>query len=306
MPDGLPFPVLADGEGLFSTRNTTCLMRFTVRLADGPAPELYSAAYHPRFATDPTINAFPGFAPVVYSRWAEVCYFLTPRGTTPGGLPYYSLHRRVRLLPTKGMTYLLTAAEFAQVANDIATNKYPDMIDPIDLGPAPPPLPPGLRIVRVPGPEDINTNRAMRIQATPHPTGDDVVMTDVLSFEIKAAWFSNPIFNALVPGSSPPGDPMVPVPPALVPNSDEPFSDLPLSTLNSVQGRRFDTWFQSQVTDGIDWENPLSFNSVSIGFLNPSLATPPLRVNVRALQIKMRIWDPRAETARQATVVQEL
>jgi hypothetical protein len=324
LPNGSPIPLVPDGEGLYSTRNVTCIMRFTIRLPDGPAPELYSARYHPVFVqpalpNDPTnystLNAFPGLAPVVYTRWAEVCYFLVPRGTTAGGLPTFSLNRRVRLLPPKSVTYVLNSAELNQLTIDIGNNTYPDMVNPIDrtfdLGLPPPPYPAGSKYVTVPGPEMINTNKSLRITATPHPTGDDVLMTDVISFEIKAAWFNNPSFNTPPPfapgvaGSSPPGD-------AMPLNSDEPFSDIPASTLNPTLGRTFDTWYQDNQTQWIDWESPLTYNPPYAGFLINTVAPPnagplpPLRINVRALQIKLRTWDPRAEQARQATVIQDL
>ena len=54
-----------------------------------------------------------------------------------------------------------------------------------------------------------------------YETGDDILITDVLSFEVKAAWFANQsllppqanapppppfLFETIRPGSSPPAD----------------------------------------------------------------------------------------------------
>ena len=44
----------------------------------------------------------------------------------------------------------------------------------------------------------------------------------------------------------------------------------------------------------------------SPGFLSQNQTTVPSRINVRALQIKLRVWDARAEQARQATIISEV
>ena len=105
--------ILTDGEGLTSSRADTHVLRFTVKLPDLPATELYSAELPATvpvvpvnpgdppqrpLGNNPQINAFPTGQNIVYSRWAEIQYFLRPNGdVTPNGtnnaaqLPLYSL-----------------------------------------------------------------------------------------------------------------------------------------------------------------------------------------------------------------------
>jgi len=104
---------------------------------------------------------------------------------------------------------------------------------------------------------------------------------------------------------------MAPLPPNL-PNLDEPFDDLPLlsPTLalnpNYANQRAFDTWFRAPVLDAMNWNGPLTGSNGNPGFLAQSPAQVPVRINVRALQIRLRIWDPRKEQARQVTIIQEI
>src|SRR5262245_109370 len=160
-PNGMPVPTMADGEGLFSTRARTHWLKFTVRVPEAMAPDLFSAAYHPSLASHPALNAFPALAPMVYTRWAEVMYYLdfTDNKTTSEGMPLGILRRRVRLLPAKSATIVVNAAVAVQIQADIANKTYPDVIDPILL--PSPPFPPGSFLI--PGPELINKQPALRI-----------------------------------------------------------------------------------------------------------------------------------------------
>ena len=153
-------------------------------------------------AADPRINAFPvPGGSLVYSRWAEIEYWLQPNGdATPATgngpqLPLYSLRRRVRVLAAAGQNYVVANQQRAQ----ILMASYPDLAL-VDLGPVPGG---GGEVVRVLGPEDVTNPNArfayppqvaqkLNAAGTLYETGDDILATDVLSFEVKAAWFSNP------------------------------------------------------------------------------------------------------------------
>jgi hypothetical protein len=359
---------LTDGEGLPSTRADTHVLRFTVKLPELPAAELYSAELPPTvtcidpttgnpivlpFGNNGTINSFPTGQPIVYSRWAEIQYFLrlngemTPATNNGPSLPLYSLRRRVRLLATdRGVTYPPMPA--AQAALLMA--QYPDVaMARTGVGPN------NTVILRVLGAEDVSnpgrTNAPVPINdpirmdygaysqklnpatATMYETGDDILITDVLSFEVKAAWFnnqSNPSFNSILNGSSPAVRPLYTLvnnAPVTI-NPEEPFDDIPM--LNATPAvppnspplnpdlagqRRFDTWYLdpgspssplSPSSDNIDWDKALSTSGGQKGFLEPFKFQPPLRINVRAVQIKIRVWDAKKETARQMTVIQEI
>jgi len=318
-----------DSEGLPSTRADTHVLRFTVKLPDLPAAELFCAELQAApgapgepSAADRAINSFPIGTTLVYSRWAEIEYFLAPsplppaqQDVTPGTnsgppLPLYSLRRRVRLLAPAGFTRVVLSQARAQQLIAL----YPDvaMADMQQPGPG------GAGwLLRVLGPDDVN-NPLFRLPyqaislkpnalGQPVPTGDDVLLTDVLSFEIKAAWFNNQSFNNIFPNSSPNVRPMFPVLP-VPPNLEEPFDDLQPVTLNSGPwfGQRvFDTWFRAPSLDALDWDRPVQANA-GPGFLNQRPDQVPMRINVRALQIQLRVWDSRKEQARQMTIIQEI
>jgi Prokaryotic N-terminal methylation motif len=343
---------VTDGEGIVSTRagglipgNPTPghVLRFTVRLPDLPAAELFSAELPTvvnttlgpaPLANNNQVNAFVTGQAFAYSRWAEVQYFLRENGqTTPDtpngqGVPLYSLRRRVRLLAPVGVTINVngTPAPMSVADATALLGRYPDVALAAVPGPG------GTAIVRVLGPDDV-ANPANRMQYfaysqrtdlagnNPYETGDDILITDLISFEVKAAWFENQspppnglpappqpyLFEFLRPGSSPPSRTMGQG------NTEAPFDDLPqLSTdplappLNpSFAGQRlFDTWYRGD--DGIDWDKALPTAGGQAGFLTPSFTNVPLRINVRAVQIKMRVWDSEKKQARQMTIVQEI
>jgi prepilin-type N-terminal cleavage/methylation domain-containing protein len=316
-------PTLApgiDGEGLTSTRATRHSMRFTVRLPEGPATELFAARFSNYFTSDPRANAFINPQQILYTRWAEVVYFLSATTDPSGagqpaaggsGLPLWTLRRRIRLLPPENVDLgPMTVAQANPILADCA--KYPDDVIQPYLVPTPDPA---AVIVRFPGPEALNNRETPRILSAVHPTGDDLVITDVLSMEIKAAWFNNPTFEAMRQGSSPPSSPMY-QPGQLYPtmmaangplfvaggNMDEPFADLRPAVLDGTNASRFDTGTR---TDLIDWDSP-NQSDAGFGFLGTPGNPIPTRINIRALQIKLRVWDSRAEQTRQSTMIVEM
>jgi hypothetical protein len=314
------------------------------------------------FALDPRVNAFINGSGLLYSRWAEVAYFLTPtqdtnvQTTIPtgGGLQLYTLRRRVRLLAPASADYYMQPAQAIAIIQ-ACQQQYPDVISPFIAGPAPISIQQqqgqNTVILRMPGPEALNlpdldyTPVYQGVSQTPQyvprmplqprlTTGDDIVIGDVISFDVKAAWFSNANFNTppsqINPltgqpgignlGTSPPSNTMA------VGNMDEPFDDLPRSKLTPAQSNPsappaapplapnlFDTGTLRlpfvPPADPPDWDQPGAFSAtapVTAGFLTSGATTVPLRVNLRALQIKLRVWDVRAEQARQATIVVEI
>ncbi|HVK14040.1 MAG TPA: hypothetical protein VM597_35180, partial [Gemmataceae bacterium] len=99
--------------------------------------------------------------------------------------------------------------------------------------------------------------------------------------------------------------------------TDGPFFDLTRSTLNPTyrDRGRFDTWGLVQTLSNpqppFTGPGPYTLSdffdiTTLAGSTTPHQLQPPLRVNVKSLQIKIRIWDPRAEQARQVTIVQEV
>lgn len=352
---------VTDGELLYSTRaapnpdpsqpnlNRPNALRFTVRVPVGAPNELYCAEFEPsalllnnRDAAGNRyqVNDFPDPSrSVIYSRWMEVTYFMQATGETAGnnGVPTFALYRKVRVLAPKGVTIpyddtTLFPPFAGKTPAALMAAKYPDVA--IEQ-PAP-------GFFRILGPDDV-TNVARRISPTPATklntntgvtsvTGGDILMTDVISFSVKAAWIRNPNLN--VPGNGANDYAGTsPDPAAFAGTSlgathpwlftDGPFYDLTRSPVNPTYERqgRFDTWGPVQTItnpqppltaagtyaagDYVNWDDPQSFLPTTDPNV-PRQLLPPLRINVRAVQIQIRIWDPRAGQARQVTIVQEV
>jgi type II secretory pathway pseudopilin PulG len=335
-PLGIPTP---DGEQLYSTRATNHGLRYTVVLPEAAAADLFCAEAPPNTgpgspgAIIQSASAFNTAQPVFYGRWAEIALFLWANPpdalTTPAGMPRYSLRRRVRVLaPSTAIVAVFPANVQGQQAAKDLMDQYPDLalgrtVEQLPTAPAP------LTVVKFLGPETVhNLELYPLLQFSPVQklingnmveTGDDILITDVISFEIKAAWARNFEFNnrdTPAPqvfglfGSSPDSLPMFNPQTGATVNSDAPFDDLPRSVLNpSIAAgpypRAFDTWYRASTSDSIDWDRPLSAPGTP-GFLSQRNDQPPLRINVRALQIKIRVWDAKAEQARQVTLIQEI
>ncbi len=281
------------------------------------------------------------------SNWAEVAYMLRDTGTFttgPAPKPLFSLHRRIRLL-TK---------------NDFIRHE-------LSWGAALQPNYPGLSVSPVTkqlnGPGDITNprNRMGDIQgiraalasglnidaiapvadAAGNLTGEDVLLTNVISFEIKAAW--DPGLWVVNEGTPPPPlQSIVVTSPRGFPQGEDPFDDLPLIPsvqpgFTQTQGmnniafpagsgnnlfsrnsatppppgthpelRVFDTWTSQPIFPppvGGAWNQPY----VSPGpntMPNPNCV--PLPIRLKAVQIKIRIYDPKNHLTRQITFIQDL
>lgn len=244
-----------DQDQLYSTRSTNSnfLIHFTSILAGDRPQNMYAAAT----SSNVTIN----------SPAAEVAYFLDPTNnptsaTSGGTATLYQLFRRQRLVaranadkPSLQSTGL-SALDRAYVAmpasippfnalslNDLAgaQTSFADS----RLG--------GLNSAnRTAGDQNVSPLQGSR-------AGDDVLLSNVISFEIKANWDGDP------PPSSFSG------------NTDYPFDYLSTAGKNT-----FDT----------GWNN------------DP--ATAPLKIRVKAIQIKLRIYDPQTKVTRQVTIVQDM
>ena len=213
------------------------------------------------------------------SQWAEVAYFLNPTstGTTAAGnTPLFSLHRRNRVL------------------------KQDDNGAPIPWGAGPAPTfqttAPGMSCSPIlpsknlngPGSITVPDNRLGGKSGTrlatgidnfaPLGTGDDILLSNVISFEIKANWD-----------------------PAPAPTNEAPFFDLP----NGPLGRIFDTWSDRGAYS--TWNQPTI--QVSAGppvVMGPNPNYVPLPIRLKAIQIKLRIYDPKNKLARQITLIQDM
>jgi type II secretory pathway pseudopilin PulG len=277
------------------------------------------------------------------SRWAIVSWFLVPTtDKTAGPVPannktLYNLHRRVKLLAevpdtfiTPGAAgsenYFYDATPYIRVRNP-ATGTYgaafanpnygrvytakdravTDANARFDRSVI------GSTNASVPVGSSFSVHQRPTNMFTPVGDGSDIVMSNILSFEVKAD-YSNVVtsltktaggtITTLYPRPSVrTADLLTPAYALLgvtadqynASNKDFPFDDLPL-----IPGRQ--------------QANPRTFDTGAGGGTDPltitltptSTAPAPQATRIKALQIKLRIYDPKNKTTRQQTIVQEM
>lgn len=215
---------------------------------------------------------------------AEIAYFLdpTPRGST-GGLPLYHLIRRQRLIG-------LSDNDAARLPSSSRTSANPDdMTDDaavVALKPHPTlagkmvacsmtdlaALSQNRRLASGTNGDAVVAGNVADLAPLPNTSaryGDDILLSNVISFEVKLTW---------TPGGTDPA-PRAFASPAV--------TDAPFDTLQEAYAAvsRTETIFDTGA---------------------PATATTPLKIRVRAIQIRLRVWDPKLQNTRQVTLVQDL
>jgi hypothetical protein len=284
-----------DSDGLSSTRATNHVLQMTVRRPGTTQDQAFYAGVRPQSQNDWNTIAASGLASLsslssatfptdarFASRWAEVTYFLDLNApqTTPGGVKMYPLYRRIRVVGHKQFAANLigATADLQKLAPALAvdsptapTNVY---------GPSEA-AKPANRF----GGDASNWTATSFTGLTPatdtsgFPSGADVLLTNVISFEVKAVWDGTP-----APGT-------------FSSNTDTPFDILPAvtgtSTNSTYDGKRlFDTWWQ-------DPNNQDAWRTIGTNCV-------PQFIRLKAVQIKVRVYDPKNQIARQIMIVQNV
>jgi hypothetical protein len=287
-------------------------------------------------------------------RWAQVSYFLASNGdftrgtqNNPNGLRLYDLYRRVQplvpLVATQDTTPLQPFPPYPTDNPDLSTTTGHGNLTRAGHNATglvqPEVTQPRFRFGMFPGdlsgmPYAFDADGRRR-PPTLHEEynfpymasrwGDDVLLTDVVSFEIKAVWEA----KGPNPTSGNGGTWNLPGMPPNYPNTDAPFDYLPLPQWSVAsqppnsntyytgqnppavikpsnqqllnQGYRvFDTWSSvgpyANTTPFTGWNNDNPNNPACI----------PLRVRIKALQIRITVWDRKSEQTRQITIVQDM
>jgi type II secretory pathway pseudopilin PulG len=248
-----------------------------------------------------TLKAPTGVNPSTYtvqSPAAEIAYVLVDSGskTSVNGYTLYNLIRRQRLVALNAdmITSFRPPSTVPQANNTIATydQKYFDVL-----------ASPGGNTVHTLAdlPNPLNrlqvkpTEPFANLKLTGTREGEDIILSNVLSFEVKVEWTPNQGGVQAVPGST-----QGPRPTGIF-NADYPFDTLlglgnaGQNTLCGTGGVRgvFDTWYPVAnwnvfvANDQKDWRLPLA-------------------IRVKAIKVTIRIWDPKTRTARQSTTVHSL
>lgn len=282
-----------DGDGLQSSRATDHYMHFTsILLPEDTNP--YTAGV----GTQKYIT-----------RTAEIAYFLDPSPTGSAGTsPLYHLIRRQRLLaknssdqagfqgidatqyPTWGRGLLNARA----AGSNYVINTLADVNDP--TLPAPNAFP-NLRLGRSVGANPTTAGddgTLATLSGNTNIVGDDILISNVISFEVKVLWQSPT--NSVLPASA------YPAPRAFSPGvaTENPFDSLPACPNGSAAGSYvFDTW--AQITTPGRWDN---VDQTTGALSGPGV--PPLAIRVKAVQIRLRVYDPKLKNVRQMTIIQDL
>jgi hypothetical protein len=296
-------------EGLSSVRATDHLLHFTVKRYIRKREDMFATAI-----TDlgpPNTSVYLRTQPLDFitpgqflSQWVEVAYFLVPSGASAnGGLPLYYLVRREKLLmPTLTMPGLannkiIPSGNYGNLSqsntNAVGAAQFVSSADVTA---------PCLRMNM-----DNYTGLATSnggIQATagsavtgyrPLFTGNDIVLTDVLSFQVLVA-------HDLAPATSAAEFPFDNIP--QVPLTVTLLGANPSYNAGWAGQRIFDTWSSSSAQGVFDYS---TWNRDPATTLPPLPGTNiPFRTRITAIQIRLRVWDNKTQQARQMTFVQDM
>jgi prepilin-type N-terminal cleavage/methylation domain-containing protein len=271
------------------------------------------------------------------SPWAEVAYFLFPSGLNANGVPLYSLYRRQRLAVPNSDIINWSAvpvgppAMYQQVSAWLASTGRLYFNSPSDL------TIPERRFANS-NPQTVPTNVAGAVVPTwlhyfplvdpgyipgrippmdvlPHETGDDLVLTNVVSFEVKVLFVgggqaANSTTFLDLYGSQD----TTQIVPAIINYS----YNWPTYKNGTDPSRTLDTW-SSLRDDTPSAAFPQGVN-YSIWNLPPAQITPALlghcppmrwgssqvQTSLAAISVTLRVYDLRTEQTRQITIIQDL
>lgn len=240
----------SDADGLISTRADGHRLSMTVKRTGRTPEQLFTADLSQLTPGDQTnvsaqSTSDVGVGTRLVSEWAQVDWFLDPRPPL-NGVPTWALIRRVRVLGAQplGAPPLILSTPATTAGDVLSLNPTTNALHTIQT-------------IAIPA------NRSPVGPITnPAKVGDDIVITNVLSFEVR------PMYTAATgPGGV-----------ALPPSPDGIFQDLPLP-IAPGSPREFDTGLP---------------------------ATGNNRIRVLAVQVKIRVYDPKNKLTRQTTLVVKL
>ena len=298
----------------------------------------FNGAGTPLGMKDANIRRFESDIKYIHSDWAEVAYFLGPHnaagvvtadGNTDGkanpsvlSLPYFNLYRQQRLvLPSyniAGVT-LPTAGANEEISCELATfsfNKPSDLTVPWKrmgnrtnvVNTQPPPMAPSVGLTSASYPKHYlgypQTNMPLFSEySSATKINTDIIATNVISFDVKLLTDNQYDYQSLS---------------TILGAGSSYYNHVPVGNYGSP--RVFDTWTTDQGNAGNTipkydfgiwnsitgkWQpsgNTLGNNSL-IPVWNWNNNTG---LNIKAVQISLRIWDQKSNTAKMFVIVQKL
>jgi type II secretory pathway pseudopilin PulG len=301
----------------------------------------FNGAGTPLGMNDANIRRFESDINYIHSDWAEVAYFLGPHnaagvvtadGNTDGkanpsvlSLPYYNLYRQQRLvLPSyniAGVT-LPPAGVNEEISCELATfsfNKPSDLTVPWKrmgnrtnvVNTQPPPMAPSVGLTSASYPKHYlgypQTNMPLFSEfVTPSAkVNSDIIATNVISFDVKLLTDNQYDYQSLS---------------TILGTAGEYNAHAPVGNYGSPNPRVFDTWStdQGNAANTIPkydlgyWNNITRKWQPSGNTLGNNSLIPVWNwnnntgLNIKAVQISLRIWDQKSNTAKMFVVVQKL
>ena len=317
------------------------MLAFTVKLPGKTPNDFFESSLGASFGTiftnattnvgmkDANIRRFESNANLIHSDWSEVAYFLGPHnaGTTPvndgntdgknnpPSLPYFNLYRQQRIvLPS----YNIAGVNLPTPADNL-TNR--DGFSELSFHPEP------ITILKFNSPNDLTVpwkrmgNRTLNLLGnrngplfseflnTSTKVNTDIIATNVISFDVKLLtdlrYDYEDLSTILSQGSY---------------STYLPISNYAIANGNAAI-RVFDTWTTDQGVSSnfaipkydFGYWNDItrkwqpSGNSAGNNTLIPVWnATNNTGLNIKAVQISLRVWDQKSNTAKMFVVVQKL
>ncbi|MBY0459026.1 MAG: hypothetical protein K2V38_16945, partial [Gemmataceae bacterium] len=280
----------ADPSGFTSSRAGSHGLHFTI-VVPGGAPENTLTADVP-FQNSPALGAYP-----ITGRAAEVAYFLVPNGTTPGGVTKYLLIRRQRLCALNGDDQ----PAYQQLVNN-AINAGAARTDPPEVMAVPGAGPATLFTL---GDLTFGGNRMSRQPIVTHRIGEDVLLSNVTSLEIKFTGTQAPgVPVRYAPGTETAATTSVTWPrpfqhpSGVLLNTDYPYDYLPFDG-------NYDTFTadpRQQAATGVPWDSARNVAGSQAG----ADSSPLKRIRITGAMIRLRCWDQKTKQTRQTTVTVDL
>lgn len=313
---GLPNDPARDSDDLLTASGTATdhYLHFTSIVTGSNDDEYFRA-------TVPNVRSTPPAQDNYHSIASEVAYFLeqsTPAGVSP---TLFRLIRRQRLValndtdrrdrpwPIDPSAY--TAGNAAPVISLRPQGTKPHIINTLSEITQPASRLGGI-VSGGPGYVLSPGNDTALSSLSGARAGDDVLLSNVLSFEVLAIYTSAP---AKMPGSPLTTPPLTIAPtaargfalgkPTTTTTSEFPFDTVPKAPAagNNAAGLQstftFDSW--SNALSG--WADNVDPNT---GAVLPGNDVPPLLIRVQAVQVRIRVWDQKLQTGRQLTIIQDL
>ncbi|HYH65829.1 MAG TPA: prepilin-type N-terminal cleavage/methylation domain-containing protein, partial [Urbifossiella sp.] len=295
---------LTDADGLNAGTGiaTTHYLHFTSILSGNSDDEYFRAAV-------------PQNGQTYHSIAAEIAWFLEPMPSTGTGPTLHRLIRRQRLCalsdtdrrdrpwpniadeavislrrPDAKTTYLSTLAELTNPSNRHGGTRWVSATNQVG---------PGYAFQGSPPQDDALAPMASR-------PGEDTVLSNVISFEVQVQWTGaggtamggKAADNVRLPYADPlPAKRDPDVFDTSRSKTDDPFDTLPKVLPTWTDGGLANTHTYDSWTQDLDWRS--SYDPAT-----PDAKRPPLVITVRAVQVRIRIWDPKMQTGRQISFVQ--